>query len=585
MMQAVYQRWLEKVPKESPLYRDLQSLSTHPEEIEQRFSTTLDFGTGGLRGLMGAGTNRLNIYTIRKATRALGQFVLDQWRQRSHDTRDIPAIAIGYDCRHDSQLFAYEAARTLAAMNIRSYVAKALCPTPVVSFSVRHLQAAAGIMITASHNPPAYNGYKVYGSDGCQLLPDAAGQVHCNMDTIADVFDIPVQTVEEARKAALLLPIPDATLAAYTNAVVRDMMKSVVAPATRRTLRVVYTPLHGTGLVPISEVFAQSGYTQFATVAAQSTPDPDFSTVKSPNPEEHEALTLAIAEAKVKEASLVLATDPDADRVGAAVRQADGHYVQLTGNQLGALLIDFLVETARELGTELGNGVLIKTIVTGNLGAAIATAAGLQIIDTLTGFKYIGHEIGQLEQKGNSPFVFGYEESYGYLAAPFVRDKDAVQICLLTAEATAYWRQKGITLVERLAALQSHYGFHLEALLNFALAGEDGVAKMHDVLAQLRQSPLLSTDSSLTAVEDYEIRVRRDYHVENAHGDYTESPLTLPESDVLKFFYSDGSTVAVRPSGTEPKLKAYVAVIAPSDQGAQSRLSAYETALHERVRI
>ncbi|WDL98719.1 phospho-sugar mutase [Alicyclobacillus sp. ALC3] len=540
-----YQRWLASGPHAPDITADLKAIAGDPDAVFDRFYRDLSFGTGGLRGPLGAGTNRLNRYTVRRVTAGLGQYI-----RKTDKNAAERGVVIGYDCRHMSPEFALETALTLCAQGVRAYVFEHLCPTPELSFAVRHLGAAAGVMLTASHNPPQDNGYKVYDHDGCQILPDAADEVTAEIRNTGDLLHVPLAAREEAEAQGLLRFIGADVEAAYDAAVLGAISVPDVTREQRQALSVVYTPLHGTGNVPVRRVLAQAGFSTLQVVPSQELPDGDFPTVQSPNPEEPAALAAAIELAKETAADLVLGTDPDADRVGVAVRTGDGQYQLLSGNQVGGLLVDFWLKTLRDRGELPDNAVVFKTVVTSDLGAVVATSYGVAVEDTLTGFKYIGARATDYEQTGERVFVFGYEESYGYLASPIVRDKDAVQICLLIALMAAAYKQSGKTLVDALSDLYERAGYYQEALQSVTLPGAQGVQQMAALMARLRSEGVEVPGQAPLAMEDYLARIRTfvDGHTE---------PLTLPESDVVKYLFTDGSWIAVRPSGTEPKLKVY----------------------------
>ncbi|EPZ43385.1 phospho-sugar mutase [Alicyclobacillus acidoterrestris] len=569
-----YEQWLNQPHLPDNLKAELQAIEGNVSEITARFGANLDFGTGGLRGVMGAGLNRLNIYTIRRATRALAEHVLAKVPDARHR-----GVAIGYDCRHNSALFANIAGRTLAAAGVKAYVSPVLCPTPELSFAVRQLRAAAGVMITASHNPPAYNGYKVYNEHGGQVLEDDAADIRDRMIAIGNIFDVPMLEEADAVEQGLLLTTPIAVRHRYLDEIVQLVKDISVGQHARHQLGIVYTPLHGTGLVPVREALERAGYSDVHVLEAQAEENGDFPTVKSPNPEEPEALDMAIQAATARGAELVMGTDPDADRVGIAVRTKSGRMQLLTGNQVGALLVDYACTKLAEQ-RHVTNPIVFKTIVTSDFGAEIARSAGIAVEETLTGFKYIGDRITAHEQAGTHQLLLGYEESYGYLLAPIVRDKDAVQTCLAIAEMAAFHRQNGLTLVDRIEALYKTYGYFQEDLLNIALEGDDGVARMQKVLADLRQQPLVVEGMDLLYVEDYLTGIRH-----FIHADKSDERLTLPKSDVQKFVYESGDWVAIRPSGTEPKMKVYAAVRGASHADAKQRLASLVEAVQKRVQL
>lgn len=573
-----YQRWLNHKDLSDKLRDELTSIQGNEAEIEERFGHNLDFGTGGLRGLLGAGLNRMNIYTVRKTSWALAQYVLRQGGDAASR-----GIAIGYDCRHMSVEFAREAGLTMAAVGVRTYVSPYLCPTPEVSFALRRLHAAAGVMITASHNLATYNGYKVYGPDGYQLLPDAASEIHTIMSDNQDVFQLPTLAFDEAAKRGLFQWIPPEIRDTYIDAVVREVKFPSISDEQRQALSIVYTPLHGTGNAPVRVALQTAGYANVQIVKEQADPDGDFPTVKSPNPEEPAALALGIRTAGEVQADLVMGTDPDADRVGIAIRDKEGSYQLLTGNQVGALLTDFILSTRKAEGRLPTNGIVFKTIVTSELGQAVAASYNIPTENTLTGFKYIGNGITHYEQTGEHTFLFGYEESYGYLVSPIVRDKDAVQTSLAIAEMTSFYKSQGKTLLDALDGLFERFGYYKEVLFSVTINGEDGATRMQAIVDEFRKDTPTIEGLKLVAIEDYVTSKRT--HVDSAGNPTSaQDSLTLPASDVLKYVYEDGSWMAVRPSGTEPKLKAYCAARGLSKADCETKTQRMRAVIEARVK-
>ncbi|MBS7315439.1 MAG: phospho-sugar mutase [Clostridiaceae bacterium] len=523
---------------------ELASL-TDEREIEDRFYRDLEFGTGGLRGVMGAGTNRMNQYNVRRATTGFAQFLLDTYG----DAAKTRGVAIAFDSRNRSQEFAHEAALTMAAAGISAYLFTILSATPLLSFAVRHLGCAGGIVITASHNPKEYNGYKAYDETGCQLgLEDAAAVI--DRVGAVDITATRVMDEDAARAAGLYHEIGREVLDAFEAAV--ETQAHELPAEARAALKIVYSPLHGTGNVPVREVLAHQGFTGVRIVAAQEKPDGNFSTVRSPNPEERDALRLAIEQAEAEGADLVLGTDPDCDRVGIAVRGKDGFQL-FSGNQTGALLVNYVL--TRRAAALNPKSTLVKTIVTSEFGADIAKKHGLQVVDTLTGFKFIGDRMNRYEKDGSQEFVMGYEESYGYLVGTHARDKDAVVASMLICEMAAYYLAQGKTLVDVLAGLYEEYGMYLDVLDSYTLKGKDGAERIRAISAQLRQRGV-SLMPDVTELLDY-----------------TQGVGDLPKSDVLKYRFADGSWMAVRPSGTEPKIKVYYSVRRPTREEAEQVLA------------
>ena len=513
------------------------------KELEDRFYKNVSFGTGGLRGLMGAGTNRMNSYTVKKASMGLAKYVLVQ-------SDEQPSIAIAYDTRNHSQQFAEDAADVFSSMGIKAYLFDVAMPTPVLSFTVRHLGCDAGIVVTASHNPKEYNGYKVYDNNGGQLTPDAAREVTRFIDHIEDFNSVK----ELTGNPELVEMIGEDVLSAFISEIKKQSIH-------QSDLQVVYTPLHGAGNIPVRR--ALEGFA-VSVVEEQEFPDGNFSTVRSPNPEDRKALERAIEQAQQEDADIVIGTDPDCDRIGVAVKHEDA-FKLLTGNQIGALLAEFVI--AHTEVTE--DSTLIKTIVTNDFGAKIASGKGLQIIETLTGFKYIGEKINEFEASDDltNEFVLGYEESYGYLVGTHARDKDAVVSALLICEMAAYYKAKGLTLFDKLEQLYGEHGYYLDALDSVTLTGVAGAARIKEMMEEVRES-----DAQFFANVD-EVR------------DYATGIADLPKENVIKFMLKDESWVAIRPSGTEPKIKFYYSVKADDEQKAQEKLEVIKTQIQENLDI
>src|SRR5699024_9059279 len=517
--------------------------------IEDMFYKDLEFGTGGMRGLIGPGTNRMNKYTVRKAAAGLARYIVEH-----SDEAKTRGVVIAYDSRHYSEEFAKEAAKTLGYEGIHVYLFDGVRTTPELSFAVRFLHAFAGIVITASHNPAAYNGFKVYGSDGAQFASGDADVSTSYVDAIDHALTIPVADEAQLEADGLLVMIG----ATVDNAYHERLQQLIVNPENihevAEDFRMVYTPLHGTGNVPVMRALREAGFTNVDIVEEQAQPDGDFPTVAFPNPEEPAAFSLAMEYGNRLHADLLLATDPDADRVGIAVKNGS-EYELLTGNQIGALLMHYLITEKQAQGTLPQNGVVLKTIVTSELGRDIAEAHGLTSIDTLTGFKYISEKIKQFETTGEYEFLLGYEESYGYLIGDFVRDKDAVQTCLLIAEVAAAYHKKGMTLVDALEEIFVTYGYYKEGLTSLTLEGRAGVEKIHAMLEAFRAEPPEAFAGTRVLIrEDYKKKTRT--YVEDGHSE----KITLPISNVLKYKLENGAWICVRPSGTEPKIKFYFGV-------------------------
>ena len=538
-------------------------------EKEDAFYRNLEFGTGGMRGVVGPETNRMNVYTICKANEGFAQYLL-----KNVENVKERGIVIAYDCRHFSPEFAMESAKVMATHGIKAYVFQSLRPTPELSFAVRHLQAAGGIVITASHNPPEYNGYKLYDETGCQLVPHQGDEVIKYVDAIQNIFDIHVRSEEELKSEGLIEIIGEEIDTAYINAV---KTLEINRDCNKKDLKIVFSPLHGTANVPVRRVLTECGYEQLHVVEEQCTVDPNFSTVASPNPEETSAFEMAINLAKEIDADIAMATDPDADRVGLAVKNPEGEYVLLTGNQTGAILIHYILSQKKAHGTLPAKGKVFNTIVTSDMGAAIARSYGFEVVSTLTGFKFIGEQARLIEDT-DYEYVFGYEESYGYLIGDFVRDKDSVQSVLMCAEAAAYYKEHGKTLYDVLMELYETYGCYREALVNITLKGKEGADKIQAILADFREfTPITVAGKEVVAVEDYK---------ESIHTDLTNDSTTaidLPKSNVLKYTLADGSWFVLRPSGTEPKAKVYIGVIADVIDAADAQVAKIKEDVLARV--
>jgi phosphoglucomutase len=555
----------DKLPEE--LKGQLEKLND--VELEDAFYKNLEFGTGGMRGEIGVGTNRMNIFTVRKASAGLATYI-EEFGQEAKDR----GVVIAYDSRHKSSEFAMEAAKTLATKGIQAYVFDELRPTPELSFAVRHLNAFSGIVITASHNPPEYNGYKVYGPDGGQLPLEGADKVIEKVDAISNELTIEVRDEQELKEQGLIKMIGAEVDQAYLEKLVTISENPALAKET--DLQVVFTPLHGTANKPVRSGLKAFGYENVTIVKEQELPDPQFSTVKSPNPEEHAAFELAIEAGKKVNADLLIATDPDADRLGIAVKNDSGEYEILTGNQTGALLLHYLLENKKSKGTLQENAVVLKTIVTSELGASIAASYGVPTIDVLTGFKFIAEKINEYDSTNEHSFLFGYEESYGYLIGDFARDKDAIQASLLATEVCAYFKKQGKSLYEALLMIFDKYGYYQEGLRSLTLKGKSGAETINKTLESFRAEPLEELIGlKVVKTEDYLTSTRYERGVEET--------IDLPTSNVLKYFFEDGSWVCLRPSGTEPKIKFYFGVKGSSLTESKEKLKSIEDAFMQAV--
>lgn len=559
----LYQQWKnEDLP--NYLKEELEQIVENFAAIEDRFYQYLSFGTAGMRGILGAGTNRMNIYTIRRVAEGLACYIDSQGESAKRR-----GVVIAYDTRHYSYEFALETACVLGAHGISSYLYKEPRPTPQLSFTVRALHAFAGVVITASHNPKQYNGFKVYGEDGAQLVPSAAKTIVDHMEKIEDIFAIEVASEDKLEKQGLLHWI----LEEYDEKYLANLLTLKNRQDLALGLSIVYTPLHGTGFVPVTKGLEAFGFTNIHVVESQATQDGSFPTVAYPNPEEPAAFKLAKELGEKVGADLLLATDPDADRLGVAVWNGE-KYELLTGNQIGALLLQYLLETKREQGTLPEKGAMVKTIVTSEMGTAIAKKYNVKTFDTLTGFKYIAEKIAEFEKTGEYTFIFGYEESYGYLIKPFARDKDAVQVAIQVAEMAAHYATKGKKLSQVLEELYGEFGYYREALVSKVFEGKDGQEKMKAILDGLRKDLPKEVDGvPVVRVEDYWKSFA--YLV-----DGTTEPLTLPKENVLKFVLADDSWVTIRPSGTEPKCKFYFGVVKESREAAEESLESLVSAWH-----
>lgn len=552
-------RWKQYTGLDEELKIELLSLGE--KELEDAFYKNLEFGTGGMRGEIGVGTNRMNIYTVRKASSGLAAFIKKRGQEAMRR-----GVVIAYDSRHKSREFALEAARTLATQGIQTYVFDELRPTPELSFAVRFLHAYSGIVITASHNPPEYNGYKVYGSDGAQLTSENAEELTTKVNEIDNELLIEVEADTALMQAGLIKTIGEEIDRAYLD---KLMTISENPMGKKSNIKIVFTPLHGTANKPVRRALEALNYERVFIVKEQEQPDPEFSTVKSPNPEEHAAFELAIEKGKEIDADILIATDPDADRLGIAVKDSTGEYRVLTGNQTGALMLHYILEEKMKKNTLPKNGVMLKTIVTSELGKEIASYFGLSTVNVLTGFKYIAEKIKEYEETGQYQFLFGYEESYGYLIGDFARDKDAIQSTLLATEICAFYKEKGMSLYDALLELFEKYGYFLEGLRSLTLKGKEGAEAIRRILTSFREEPLREmAQLKVVQTEDYLEGIRS--------NEVGQERIDLPQSDVIKYFLEDGSWVCLRPSGTEPKIKFYFGVKGKTLEESQSKLKMLE---------
>jgi len=555
-----YERWKNKENLDSELKSLFLEAEGNEKELEDCFYKKLEFGTAGMRGEIGPGPNRMNVYTVRKASAGLAAYIGANGKEAKKR-----GVVIAYDSRHKSPEFAMEAAKTLAENGVQTYVFDELRPTPELSFAVRELNAFAGIVITASHNPPEYNGYKVYGEDGAQLPPADADKLIGYVNAIENELEIEAGDEAALTEKGLIKIIGEEIDQAYLDKLTSISVNPDLAKETE--VKVIFTPLHGTANKSVRRGLKALGYEHVTVVPEQELPDPDFSTVSSPNPEEHAAFEYAIRLGEEKGADILIGTDPDADRLGVAVKDQEGRYAVLTGNQTGALLLHYLLSQKQQKGTLPDNGVVLKTIVTSEMGRDIAASFGLDTIDTLTGFKFIGEKIKQFEASGEYAFQFGYEESYGYLIGDFARDKDAVQAALLAVEVCAFYKKQGKSLYDGLLELYQTFGFYREGLKSLTLKGKEGAEQIAAILSTFREQPPLSiAGKDVVSAEDY-LTGKRTLLKENK----TET-IDLPTSNVLKYFLEDGSWFCLRPSGTEPKVKFYFAVKGPTNEDSEALL-------------
>ena len=569
--QENYQKWVDFADLPDYLRRDLESMDEKTKE--DAFYTNLEFGTAGMRGLIGAGTNRINIYVVRQATEGLARLI-----ESKGGNEKERGVAIAYDSRHFSPEFAFESAAVLAKHGIKSYVFESLRPTPELSFAVRHLNCFAGIMITASHNPAPFNGYKVYGEDGGQMPPHDADALTTYIRAIENPFAVEVADVEAEKASGLIEVIGEAVDAEYLKEVKDVNINPALIEEFGKDMKIVYTPLHGTGEMLARRALAQAGFDSVQVVEAQATADPDFSTVKSPNPESQAAFALAEELGRQVGADVLVATDPDADRVGVEVLQKDGSYLNLSGNQIGAIMAKYILEAHKNAGTLPENAALCKSIVSTDLVTKIAESYGATMFNVLTGFKFIAEKIQEFEEKHNHTYMMGFEESFGYLIKPFVRDKDAIQAVLVVAELAAYYRSRGLTLADGIEEIYKEYGYYAEKTISVTLSGVDGAEQIKAIMAKFRNNaPKEWNATEITVVEDFKAQT-------STAADGTVTTLTTPPSDVLKYTLADGSWIAVRPSGTEPKIKFYIAVVGESNEDSQSKIANIEAEINSFVK-
>ncbi|CNA38425.1 phospho-sugar mutase [Streptococcus pneumoniae] len=569
--QENYQKWVDFVELPDYLRQDLENMDEKTKE--DAFYTNLEFGTAGMRGLVGAGTNRINIYVVRQATEGLARLI-----ESKGGNEKERGVAIAYDSRHFSPEFAFESAAVLAKHGIKSYVFESLRPTPELSFAVRHLNCFAGIMVTASHNPAPFNGYKVYGEDGGQMPPHDADALTTYIRAIENPFAVEVADVETEKASGLIEVIGEAVDVEYLKEVKDVNINPALIEEFGKDMKIVYTPLHGTGEMLARRALAQAGFDSVQVVEAQATADPDFSTVTSPNPESQAAFALAEELGRQVGADVLVATDPDADRVGVEVLQKDGSYLNLSGNQIGAIMAKYILEAHKNAGTLPENAALCKSIVSTDLVTKIAESYGATMFNVLTGFKFIAEKIQEFEEKHNHTYMMGFEESFGYLIKPFVRDKDPIQAVLVVAELAAYYRSRGLTLADGIEEIYKEYGYYAEKTISVTLSGVDGAEQIKAIMAKFRNNaPTEWNATAITVVEDFKAQTA-------TVADGTVTNLTTPPSDVLKYTLADGSWIAVRPSGTEPKIKFYIAVVGETNEESQAKITNIEAEINAFVK-
>lgn len=561
----IYNEWMESSYFDEDIKDELRGIADDENDIKERFYKSLEFGTAGMRGIIGAGTNRMNVYTIRKATRGVCRYIERKFGEEGKSR----GVVIAHDSRRMSREFCEEAAATLAAYGVKAFVFDSLRATPMLSFAIRHLNCQMGIVITASHNPKEYNGYKVYGSYGGQICVDEANEIIDEVNSIDSLGDIKVGSFDSYLESGMITVLDDDVDNAFNEAVLSQIRDKKMVSENGDKLRIIYTPIHGTGNVPVRRALKDAGFTDVAVVKEQELPDTEFSTVEYPNPEEKAVFNIAIDMAKESNADLIIGTDPDCDRVGIVVRDNNGEYVVLNGNQTGVIIVNYLFSKMAEAGTIPEKSVIIKTIVTSELGAAIAEHYGAEVVNTLTGFKFIGEKIHEYEDFGSvvKNFVIGYEESYGYLVGTHARDKDAVVASLILSEAALCYKLKGMSLYDALMEIYAQFGYYKEALKSITLKGIDGVEKIAEIMKSFRNDDI---DSIAGVKVDRKL-------------DYKEGIDGLPKADVLKFVLEDKSWIAIRPSGTEPKIKFYFGVCGDNEVESDKKIEKFMEYIEARL--
>ena len=567
MYKEKYNEWINSDIISEEIKNELKNIKDE-KEIEDRFYKDLDFGTGGLRGIIGAGSNRMNIYTVSKATQGFANYL--------NESFENPSVAVAYDSRNMSKEFATAAALTLCANGVKVFLYESLRPTPVLSFAVRHLSCKGGIVVTASHNPKQYNGYKVYDEFGGQVTDEKANKIISLVNDVKDFSMIKNMSEEEALNKGLLVYIGEDVDKAYIDEVKNLTIRKELVKENAKDLKIIYTPIHGSGNIPVRRVLSELGYSNVKVVKEQEEPNGNFPTAPYPNPEMPQVFELALEMAKQESPDIIFGTDPDCDRIGVVVKESNGEFKVLTGNQTGLLLTHYVLSALKETNSLPENGVVIKTIVTTEGARKIAEDFGIELMDVLTGFKYIGEKIREFRESGDKKYLFGFEESYGYLAGEFVRDKDAVIASMLIAEMTLYYKEQGMSLYEALIKLYEKYGFYKETLISIELEGKEGQEKIASCIDALR-------NSSIESVDGVKISTKLDYKLSVEESNGVKSEIKLPKSNVLKYILEDGSSFVVRPSGTEPKMKIYLAVKGSSLENAESEIERFKSKVMEII--
>ncbi|WP_238884812.1 phospho-sugar mutase [Clostridium sp. YIM B02551] len=566
-----YREWLDSSIIGEEIKKELNELSDD-KEIEDRFYKELEFGTGGLRGIIGFGSNRMNIYTIGKATQGFAEYINNEYKDRD------ASVAIAYDSRNMSKEFAKATALTLCGNGIKVFLFESLEPTPVLSFAVRHLECIGGIVITASHNPKQYNGYKVYGPDGGQVTDNDAANILKFVNEIESFDRIKTMDEKEALEKGYLNYIGEDVVKAYIDAVKESTIRKELVKEKAKDLKIIYTPIHGSGNIPVRRVLRELGYENVSVVKEQELPDGNFPTAPYPNPEDPKVFKMALEMAKTSEPDIIFGTDPDCDRIGVVVKNSLGEYKVLTGNQTGMLLTQYILSSLKERNELPDNGVIVKTIVTTESAKNITKSFDIELINVLTGFKYIGEKMTEFEKDNSKKYLFGFEESYGYLAGNHARDKDAVVAAMLIAEMTLYYKEKGMSLYDALIALYEEYGYFLETLVSFELTGKEGQEKIAKCIERLRETDFEELNGvKLSLKEDYKLSIQKDL------VNKIQNTIDLPKSNVLKFIFEDESWFVVRPSGTEPKMKLYVAVKGSSIKDSENKINEFKASLTKLI--